>query len=367
MPAEVETAFTVREPAWWDTAGEHDHDAYPSSIAQAREWAGQAWEAVEAPNFRRVLVHDPATFAFLEDDEVITDSQGAVVAVYRPIAGEKRIERSDNGQHILTVPTSYEVIGVGEMWNIVEAVAQGGDEANARWADDLQELARHSGVKFETGGVLKDSKRIWALARLDEPWHAPGDPSETYPYIAFLNSFDRLTSAKAVNTTVRVVCANTFGAADAQGRATGREFTFRHTQGVHDRIQDATAALQGLRADTKAWQELAGRLALERVSPRQAELFVAKFIPMPPEGLISDRVVANVEEARGAVRGILAGKTCEGINGSAYGLVQAAGEYLDHVRGFQSRETYLQRTLLRPEKLKAKAIRLAREVQRETV
>jgi Domain of unknown function (DUF932) len=94
----------------------------------------------------------------------------------------------------------------------------------------------------------------------------------------------------------------------------------------------------------------------------ERELFVTQFVPMSPEGVISDRVVDNVEEARKQIRAILDGKTCEGIAPHVYGLVQAAGEYLDHVRRYRSRDTHLTRTLLKPEPLKAKAIQLAREV-----
>ena len=34
------------------------------------------------------------------------------------------------------------------------------------------------------------------------------------------------------------------------------------------------------------------------ITPRQRELFVTEFIPMPPQGLVTDRVARNVEEAR---------------------------------------------------------------------
>jgi hypothetical protein len=36
--------------------------------------------------------------------------------------------------------------------------------------------------------------------------------------------------------------------------------------------------------------------------PEARELFVTEFIPMPPQGLVTDRVARNVEEARKAVR-----------------------------------------------------------------
>jgi len=52
----------------------------------------------------------------------------------------------------------------------------------------------------------------------------------------------------------------------------------------------------------------------------------------------------------------------EQIAGTPYGLVQAAGEYLDHVRNARSWETRLNRTLIRPEPLKHRALSLVREI-----
>ena len=343
MPAgDIQSMFSVRQNAWHDPQGRFTRDRYPSSIAEARQWAGHDWEPLEAEPFERVKVDDPASFAFGDQDVVVELADGRYV--FRPIAGEKRILRSDTGEHLRTVPSTYELIGNGIMYEVIEAVC---DEPN---------------IRFETGGVIDEGRLVWALARLDEPWQAPGDPSVTYPYVAFLNRHDGQASAKTVNTTERIVCRNTFSAADAEGHATGREYNFRHTKHVMDRIEEAKQALRGLRDDTAAWQELATQLALMPVTASQRERFVTEFVPMPPEGIVSDRVVGNVEEARKQIRAILDGVTCEGISYTAYGLVEAAGEYLDHVRRYRSRDTHLTRTLLKPEPLKAKAIQLAREV-----
>lgn len=86
------------------------------------------------------------------------------------------------------------------------------------------------------------------------------------------------------------------------------------------------------------------------------------FIPMPPETMITGRVARNVEEARAAVRGILNGVTTDGVSYTAYGLVQAAGEYLDHIRAARTRETKLGRTLIRPEPGKHRAMEIVKDL-----
>ena len=82
--------------------------------------------------------------------------------------------------------------------------------------------------------------------------------------------------------------------------------------------------------------------------------------PSPAGDIVSQRVRDNIDRARAIFRSLyLDSPTTQGVRGSAYGLVQAAGEYLDHVRGYRSHDSSLGRTLLRPEPLKAKAVAIA--------
>ena len=116
----------------------------------------------------------------------------------------------------------------------------------------------------------------------------------------------------------------------------------------------------------RRYAELAQQLLGITITPKQRELFITEFIPMPPAGLVTDRVARNVDEARSALRLLFDSTTNYEIAGSAYGLVQAAGEYLDHVRTARSWETRLNRTLIRPEPLKHRALSLVREITAST-
>jgi hypothetical protein len=103
-------------------------------------------------------------------------------------------------------------------------------------------------------------------------------------------------------------------------------------------------------------------LSAIHVSPEQTEQFIGAFIPAPPAGLTSKRVQTNIEGARDKMRIILASPTSDGVRETAYGWVQAAGEYLDHYRATRSLDGTLTRQLLKPQPLKGKAVQLAREV-----
>ena len=239
---------------------------------------------------------------------------------------------------------TYTVINHSEMGEIIEAV-----------------LAQPN-VKWETAGVLDSGRAVWCLALLDEPITLPGDTSPTMPYLAITNRHDGTGSCALRATAIRIVCANTFRAAELEGERTGTTFSFIHKSSWRNRIDEARQAVTGARTEMRRYTELAQQLLGMPITPKQRELFITEFIPMPPQGLVTDRVARNVDEARNALRLLFQSTTNEQIAGTAYGLVQAAGEYLDHVRAARSWETRLNRTLMRPEPLKHRALALVREI-----
>jgi phage/plasmid-like protein (TIGR03299 family) len=324
MPANVETMFSVRQMPWH---GEGTVlGGYPGSWAEARTLAGLDWEPVPA------------------DVYVVTGASADDKPLLEPLGGWKAIRRSDTGAVLSVNRDSYTVIGNGEMGQIVEAVLA---QPNVNW---------------ETAGVLDEGRAVWCLALLDEPVELPGDTSPTLPYLAITNRHDGTAACALRATAVRIVCANTFRAAELEGERTGATFSFIHRSNWRDRLDEARQAVTGARTEMRRYTELAHELLAIPVSPRQRELFVTEFIPMPPAGLVTDRVARNVEEARAALRLIFESKTTEQVAGTGYGLMQAAGEYLDHVRRARSWETRLNRTLIRPEPLKHRALSLIREV-----
>jgi phage/plasmid-like protein (TIGR03299 family) len=324
MPANVESMFSVRQMPWHREGDILDD--YPGTWAEARVLAGLDWDPVTTEVYAVTGINPDGT------------------THYEPIAGWKSISRSDTGAVLSLNRDTYTLIDHGEMGEIVEAV-----------------LAQPN-VKWETAGVLDSGRAVWCLALLDEPIELPGDHSPTLPYLAITNRHDGTAACALRATAVRIVCANTFRAAELEGERTGTTFSFIHKSNWRDRIEEAREAVTGARREMRRYTELAHELLGITVTPRQRELFVTEFIPMPPQGLVTDRVARNVDEARKALRLLFESQTTEPIAGTAYGLVQAAGEYLDHVRTARSWETRLNRTLIRPEPLKHKALSLVREI-----
>lgn len=350
MPAYFDCGFSVREAMW------HGEgivlDDYPESWDEARLTAGLMWEPVEVPLFVKAGGIVPVGVAPSQrdyDDPTISDIEAEDQGDgYLKLSGFKAIARDDTGE-VLSVPTgTYSVISHATMGEILDAILQ---------ADGK--------VKFETAGSCRGGRQVWAVAYLDEPFTIPGDDTPTYPFLAMLNSHDGSAACKVVYTSVRVVCWNTFQMASAEGDKTGAQYVFRHQGNATERIESAKEALAGLRAEAKSYSEFAAELAATPIDEHAVKTFTEAFIVHPAEHgeFVSERVDGNIRAARAAFGKLYnESLTTESIRGSAYGLLQSATEYLDHVRVARSRDTYMGRTLLRPEPMKMRAVQLVREV-----
>lgn len=345
--------FTVREAAWHGL-GEVLQD-YPTR--QAAQELAHPWEPISEPVYRRVPVlheHDPGCYRggwsgqnAVDYDRTLVCERPVLVDQYEEIEDAQAIVRSDNGTTLGVVSGTYEPVKNAEMYDIAEAI-----EGEAKGS-----------VRFETGGSLKGGRKVWLLIRLNEPLVLRDDKiTATIPYYALQNAHDGSGSFRGQSTLTRIVCDNTSQLADMDAQARGTEFVFRHTANVRDRIEEAQNALAGWREGLQQWRLQQEVLLARTVTPHQEREFVERFIPMPPPHAVSDRVVNNVDTARDQLQGIIRGETLEGVHGTAYGLVQASVEYLNHARKARSAETRFKRNYLDRDRIVTDAVELVREV-----
>jgi phage/plasmid-like protein (TIGR03299 family) len=168
----------------------------------------------------------------------------------------------------------------------------------------------------------------------------------------------------------RIICDNTSQAADLEAASRGTDFTFRHTAGIKDRLEEARGAIAMWRESVEKWNVLMNSLVDIKVTAKQRQIFIDEWQPLRlPEGLtVSDRVMHNIETAREEFTAIMNGITSEGIDGTAYGLVQAAVEFQQHVRGVRAaddqarKESRFKRAYLDRDNLTTVAVQLAQEV-----
>lgn len=361
MPAYFDTGFSVREPMW------HGQglvlDDYPVDWADARVKSGLEWEPALLPAY--TLPKVPCVFcsrelgtahqASCKFHEVI-DGQGSIVTAQQVdptdlIVGIKMVEN----HRLVTRDDTDAVLGmVSDQFALISHAKMGGI---------LEAVLGITNVKFETAGACKMGAQVWALAYLDEPFTVAGDDSQTYPFLVLLNNHDGSGACKLIATSIRVVCWNTYRAAEMQGERSGRQFIFRHVGDVEDRVDEAMKAIAGVRDEAKEWDALATELFGMKVDDPMVEEFLAAFLPEPVGEVASKRVHGNVDRARKAFRTLYFDSPTNAAHiGTGLGLIDASVEYLDHVRGYRSSDTLMGRTLLRPEPLKARAVSIVREL-----
>lgn len=338
MPAYFDTGFCVRQPSWHGQ--ETLLDDYPADWTAARREAGLLWEP------RIVPIYRGTEWAPIGEGQSLTLAPTA----FEAIDNQRLVERDDTGAPLGVVSDQFSLITHAEMGEVVEAVLG------------------QTNVKYETAGSVKGGETVWVLVRLDEPYTTPGDigpdgePVQTYPFLAMLNSHNGAGAMKLVLTQVRVVCWNTIQAADADGNHHGRQFSFRHVGKPMERIEDAKIALMGLRKDAARWTEIAAELLGAPADDAFVSMFLSEFIPEPPADVVSDRVRGNIATARSAYRSLLASPTNEHLAGTALGVFNASIEYLDWARDYRSVETRINRTILRAEPMKAKSLATIRSL-----
>lgn len=352
MPAMFESGFCVRQPSWHGL--ENLLDFVPEDWGQVRKLAGFEWDPVESPAY----------------DAVAWDTNGNPTA-YAPIEGWKQLKRSDTKARLHIAEGTYHVIDHDMMGQIYDAVM-----------DDSRRGGAGRAIQYETAGVLDGGKRVWVLARLGDEIELPGDPSPMQPFCAILNSHDGSAALKVIETNVRIVCANTWHAADMDASVRGTAYSFRHTKNWKDRVEEAKAALASTNARIDETITMAREMLDTKITAIQERAWIQQFarertiattigkLPRTKKALEErfeePRVQKSLEHTLTTLHAIMESPTTEGIRGTMWGVVQAAGEFADHFRDTKSAETYFSRTVLaEKEPLKQLGVRLAREVLTE--
>ena len=311
--------FVVREPAWHGLA--EVLEDYPGR-EKAMKIAGHDFNILELP------VHS------------------TIAGKKQQVEGWKIIARDDTNKILSIRRDAYQVIPNSTMWDIVD------------------ELMGQNNVKYETAGVLKHGAILWVLARIDEPVKIKGDDSETFPFCLVATSHDGSRSCSAAATSVRVVCWNTFTAAEAETQRSGMVYSFRHIGNIKERVEEAKVALKLTREKHKAFIGLSKELAKHKVTEDGVKDFVTQLIPDLPANLVTEKGTQRIEVARAKVFDILESRSIpEAHKRTSYGMFCAGIEYIDHVhKNWRSAENYFKRTVYKQNKLKPQVVKLALSV-----
>jgi phage/plasmid-like protein (TIGR03299 family) len=217
-------------------------------LASTRAWHGLGTVVKDAPN--------PFAALRLAGLEWTVEESAAITGIFNP--GEQDEYRVSTDQSkVLVRSDDQTVLGVvGRDYCPVQ------NETIAELAYALRDAGSDKGVEVESAGSIRGGKRTWMLVRSSSiEVGSKGDESRPYLFIA--NGHDGGQALLALPTSVRVVCANTYGAA-LRGQ---RRISFRHTSGIGQRVEEMATAINRWHAALKEGKEfgdLLGRRAVTR-------------------------------------------------------------------------------------------------------
>lgn len=196
-----------------------------------------------------------------------------------------------------------------------------------------RDLTEVGGFELETAGVLKDGKKLWALARTGQSVALKGKDTVN-GYLLLATARDGTFATTAAFVSVRVVCNNTLQIAlgDSTGAVKVGHRSQFDAQAVKHRLGIAVSSWDGFMVRMRALSE-------RKVSDTVAEKFFHRVLTYPSSGP-SMPVPATNDRAIKAVHELYAGRgkgaTLPSASGTAWGLVNSVTEFVDHQRRARS-------------------------------
>lgn len=209
--------------------------------------------------------------------------------------------------------------------------------------DSLAQTSNH--IIYETCGALGQGETVWVLAHLPDLTIRIGeDTSKAYMLIFNGHAGNRLLTVAP--TTIRVVCQNTLRMASAQIQGNRHRpkleagFRIRHTKGMKAALADVADAYANTRAAHQATKDAYEFLAKVPITEGMITTVLERSFRYDLAPSEADRA-KSIKEARDQkLREILASPTCQvsGTADSAFALLNAVTEYVDHLRPTRTRE-----------------------------
>lgn len=297
----------------WHGLGNHLSDNQPLEI-WLRE-AGMAWDILDAP----------------------VQYQAGVDSLSFP--DNKVLYRSDTLAPLSVVSQRYKVVQPSEVLEF------------------YRDLVEVSGFELETAGVLKGGRKLWALARTgQEALLKGGDRVKAYLLLA--TACDGSLATTAQFTSVRVVCNNTLQMATSDSVGAIKV--------PHSTQFDPAKVKAALGIGLSSWERFIGEiwaLSERNVNPFEARRYLIDVLgdpDLPLHQQPNDKVLNHV---MALFNGGGMGATLAAANDTAWGLLNAVTQFVDHERRARSPDNRLDSAWFgQGAALKQKALNVALEL-----
>ncbi len=229
----------------------------------------------------------------------------------------KVLYRSDSSEALSVVSKRYQVVQPREVLEF------------------YRDLVDIGGFELETAGVLKGGKKLWALARTGQEALLRGG-DQVNAYLLLATACDGTLATTAQFTSIRVVCNNTLAMATSDS---GGAIKVPHSTKF-----DADRVKQQLGIGIGAWQRFIvdmRRLSERPVHPFEARSYLVELmgdVNLPFHSQPNSRALKRVFEL---YAGLGMGATLDSANDTAWGLVNAVTQYVDHEKRARSTDNRL--------------------------
>lgn len=263
-----------------------------------RQQAGMDWHIDESP------VH------------FIADGAGHLGSIHS-FPEQKVLYRSDTKDPLSVVSQRYKVVQPEEVLEF------------------YRDLTEYAGYELETAGVLKGGRKFWALAKSSLSGVLKGQ-DQVNDYMLLATSCDGSLATVAMPTSVRVVCNNTLSIA-LDGM----------TQGVkvpHSTEFRPQLVKQQLGISVSQWDDFMYRLktlADRKVSQEETKAYFQSVICNAEAPLEDSSKLPNfraLNRVQKLFQGEGLGSQLCTAQGTAWGLLNAVTEYVDHEKRSRSKD-----------------------------
>ncbi len=247
----------------------------------------------------------------------MTESIGSLGAIMS-FPEQKVLYRSDTKAALSVVSSRFRVVQPREILEFYR---------------DLTEI---SGFELETAGVLKEGRKVWALAKTNQSSVLKGN-DVVNAYLLLATACDGTLATTAQFTSIRVVCNNTL--AIAINNNTGA------VKVPHNTSFDAQAVKKQLGISVASWDGFMYRmktLSERKVKSHEAMNFFLRVFTDTDNvsgGLSNERAIKKVQAL---YDGQGKGSELASSKATAFGLLNAVTEYVDHERRARSTDHRLE-------------------------
>lgn len=247
----------------------------------------------------------------------MTESAGGLGAI-ESFPENKVLFRSDTNMPLSVVSQRYKVVQPSEILEFYR---------------DLTEV---SGFELETAGILKGGRKIWALARTGQSSTLRGN-DVTNAYVLLATACDGTLATTAQFTSIRVVCNNTL--AVALGSSTGA------VKVPHNTSFDPQLVKRQLGISISTWDSFMYRmkgLSERKVMTHEAANYIHRVfsnLDKTASQNTNERAMAKVMTL---FDGHGKGAELASSKGTAFGLLNAVTEFVDHERRAMSSDHRLE-------------------------